>query len=81
MTGDRWPVKETPPVVRDGGKAGDVQHQGGVQRARLGRLALRRGGALVAQHPRPRHPPQLGALARLLVEGTQPEVRAERVGD
>lgn len=54
------------PVVTDSCEPGNVQHQRGVQRARLGRLALRRRRALVTQHAAAGHPPQLGALPRLL---------------
>lgn len=55
------------PVVTDGRESSDVQHQRGVQRAWLGRLALRWRRALVTQHARARHPPQLGALPWLLL--------------
>lgn len=50
------------PVVANGGESGDVQHQRGVKRAWLGRLTLRWRRAFVTKHPRPSHPPQLGAL-------------------
>lgn len=60
------PDPEPVPVIADGSQPGDVQNQGGVQRLGLGRLALGGGGAFVAQHAGPGHPPELGALPRLL---------------
>ena len=54
------------PVVTNSRQPGDVQHQRGVQWAWLCRLALRWRRAFVTQHAGPSHPPQLGALPRLL---------------
>ncbi len=54
------------PVVTNSCKPGDVQHQRGVQWAGLGRFALRWRRAFVTQHAGASHPPQLGALPRLL---------------
>lgn len=48
-----------PPVVADGCQSSDVQHQRRVDGTWLRWFALRGGRALMTQHPRTAHPPQL----------------------
>ena len=71
-----WPLRELigtlqvqykyKPVVTNGCKPSNVQHQRGVQWAWLGRLALWWRRAFMTQHAGASHPPQLGALPWLL---------------
>ena len=69
---DPWESSRAPPqvqhqpVVTNGCKPGNVQHQRGVQWAWLGRLALWWRRAFMTQHAGASHPPQLGALPWLL---------------